>query len=76
VANGGFDGPSGEDAVKRGRADAIAYGRSFIANPDLPERLLLGAALNEPDPSSFYGGTESGYTNYPFRDRASVVSQT
>jgi N-ethylmaleimide reductase len=76
VANGGFDGPSGEAAVRRGRADAIAYGRSFIANPDLPERLLLGAALNEPDPSSFYGGTESGYTHYPFRDRASVVSQT
>ncbi len=72
VANGGFDGPGGEDAVRHSRADAIAYGRSFIANPDLPERLRLGSALNEPDPSSFYGGTENGYTDYPFRDQASV----
>lgn len=74
VANGGFDGPSGEDAVRHGRAHAIAYGRSFIANPDLPERLRLRSALNEPDPSSFYGGTENGYTDYPFRDRASLGS--
>jgi N-ethylmaleimide reductase len=66
VANGGFDGPGGEDAVRHHRADAIAYGRSFIANPDLPERLHVGSALNEPDPSSFYGGTENGYTDYPF----------
>jgi N-ethylmaleimide reductase len=71
VANGGFDGPRGEDAVSHGSADAIAYGRSFIANPDLPERLLRRTALNEPDSSSFYGGTESGYTDYPFRDQAS-----
>jgi N-ethylmaleimide reductase len=75
VANGGFDGPSGEAAVRHDRADAIAFGRSFIANPDLPERLRLGSALTEPDQSSFYGGTETGYTDYPFRDGASVVSQ-
>ena len=74
VTNGGFDGPGGEEAVRLGSADAIAYGRSFIANPDLPERLRLGSALNEPDPSSFYGGTEVGYTDYPFRDRASLGS--
>ena len=72
VANGGFDGPGGEDAVRCGRADAIAYGRGFIANPDLPERLRFRSALNEPDPESFYGGTESGYTDYPFRDRAAL----
>ena len=69
VANGGFDGISGEAAVVRGRADAIAYGRHFIANPDLPERLLGGFALNEPEPASFYGGTERGYTDYPFLER-------
>jgi N-ethylmaleimide reductase len=66
VANGGFDGRSGEEAVKHGRADAIAYGRSFIANPDLPARLRLGSALNRPDAATFYGGTEIGYTDYPF----------
>ncbi|MGC2602699.1 MAG: hypothetical protein WA384_15290 [Rhodomicrobium sp.] len=76
VANGGFDGPSGEAAVSHGRADAIAYGRNFIANPDLPERLRLRSALNELDPSSLYGGTEKGDTDYPFRDQASAGIQT
>jgi len=74
VANGGFDGPSGEAAMKNGRADAIAYGRSFIANPDLPERLRFKSALNELDPLSLYGGTEKGYTDYPFRDQVCVRS--
>ncbi len=65
VANGGFDGPSGEEAVRSGRADAIAFGRHFIANPDLPRRLQLGAQLNEPDQQTFYGGDARGYTDYP-----------
>jgi N-ethylmaleimide reductase len=65
VANGGFDGLSGEEAVRSGRADAIAYGRYFIANPDLPRRLQLGAPLNEPEPTTFYGGDAAGYTSYP-----------
>ncbi|MFA5949258.1 MAG: alkene reductase [Hyphomicrobium sp.] len=72
VASGGFDGPAGEEAVKRGWADAIAYGRGFIANPDLPERLSLRSALNEPDSSTFYGGTEKGYTDYPFQAQVAV----
>ncbi len=66
VANGGFDGPSGEEAVKSGKADAIAYGRYFIANPDLPRRLRLGAEFNKPDQQTFYGGDARGYTDYPF----------
>jgi N-ethylmaleimide reductase len=49
VVNGGYDGPKGEEALRTGRADAVAYGRAFLANPDLPRRLQLGAALNEPD---------------------------
>jgi N-ethylmaleimide reductase len=65
IVNGGYDGPKGEEALRTGRADAVAYGRSFIANPDLPRRLQLGAALNEPDPTTFYGGDATGYTNYP-----------
>jgi N-ethylmaleimide reductase len=65
VANGGFDGPTGEEAVKTRRADAIAYGRHFIANPDLPRRLQLRAPLNQPDPTTFYGGDAAGYTSYP-----------
>ncbi len=65
VVNGGYDGPKGEEAVRTGHADAIAYGRAFLANPNLPRRLQLGAALNEPDPATFYGGGAVGYTSYP-----------
>jgi N-ethylmaleimide reductase len=65
VANGGYDGPRGEEAIRSGHADAIAYGRPFLANPDLPRRLQFGAALNEPDPTTFYGGGAAGYTSYP-----------
>ncbi len=65
VVNGGYDGARGEQAVRTGHADAVAYGRAFLANPDLPRRLQLGAALNEPDPTTFYGGGDAGYTSYP-----------
>ena len=65
VVNGGYDRLRGEDALRTGHADAVAYGRAFLANPDLPRRLQLGAALNEPDPTTFYGGDAAGYTSYP-----------
>ena len=65
VVNGGYDGPKGEEALRSGRADAVAYGRAFLANPDLPRRLQLRAALNEPDPTTFYSGGAAGYTSYP-----------
>jgi N-ethylmaleimide reductase len=65
VVNGGYDGPKGEEAIRSGHADAVAYGRTFLANPDLPLRLQLGAALNEPDSKTFYGGGAAGYTSYP-----------
>ncbi len=47
-------------------ADAVAVGRPFLANPDLPRRWQLGAELNEPNPDTFYGGGAEGYTDYPF----------
>jgi N-ethylmaleimide reductase len=65
VVNGGYDGPRGEEALRSGHADAVAYGRGFLANPDLPRRLQIGSALNEPDPMTFYGGDAAGYTSYP-----------
>lgn len=65
VVNGGYDGLRGKQAIESGRADAVAYGRAFLANPDLPRRLQLGAALNEADSTSFYGGEAAGYTSYP-----------
>jgi N-ethylmaleimide reductase len=64
VVNGGYDKLRGEEAVQTGHADAVAFGRAFLANPDLPRRLRLGAALNEPDPTTFYGGDAAGYTSY------------
>ena len=51
--------------MEEGRADLIAFGRKFLANPDLPERLKSRVSLNEPDPTTFYGGGEKGYTDYP-----------
>ena len=65
ISAGGFDAASAEAAVAAGHADAIAFGRYFISNPDLPERLRTGAELNDPDLSTFYGGGEAGYTDYP-----------
>ena len=52
-------------ALAKGEADLIAFGRLFIANPDLPKRFAKGAPLNVPHPETFYGGTEKGYTDYP-----------
>jgi N-ethylmaleimide reductase len=46
-------------------ADAVAFGRLFIANPDLPERFRLHASLNALDEATLYGGAEKGYTDYP-----------
>jgi N-ethylmaleimide reductase len=51
--------------VEAGIADAVAFGRLFIANPDLPERLARGVPLNPYDRATFYGGGEKGYTDYP-----------
>lgn len=65
IANGGYDLERANAVIASGEADMIAFGKLFIANPDLPERFKRGAALNEPDPSTFYGGGESGYTDYP-----------
>ena len=65
VANGGYGGATGAAAVASGHATAVAYGVPFIANPDLPLRLLTGAALAEADKATFYGGDAHGYVDYP-----------
>jgi N-ethylmaleimide reductase len=65
VANAGYDAERGERAISDGSADAVAYGRLFLANPDLPTRLSLREPLNAPDTKSFYGGDERGYIDYP-----------
>ncbi|HTY49308.1 MAG TPA: alkene reductase [Steroidobacteraceae bacterium] len=65
IANNGYDLQLALDARRCGRADLIAFGRPFIANPDLVERLRRGASLNTPDRETFFGGGAAGYTDYP-----------
>jgi 2,4-dienoyl-CoA reductase-like NADH-dependent reductase (Old Yellow Enzyme family) len=65
IANQELTREEGNRLLTNHEADAISYGRLYIANPDLVERLATDAPLNEPDTSSFYGGTEKGYTDYP-----------
>ncbi len=65
IANFGYVRETGAQAITDGRADLIAFGKLFIANPDLPRRFAEGAALNTPDQATFYGGSAKGYTDYP-----------
>ena len=67
IGNMGYSGEEAERAIEAGSIDAVAFGTAFLANPDLPERLKSGAALNPPDPSTFYTQGPHGYTDYPSR---------
>ena len=66
IVCGGYDKLRAEGAINQGLADAVAFGQLYIANPDLVERFKLNAPLNKADATTFYGGTEKGYTDYPF----------
>ncbi len=65
MVNNGYDRAMAMDAVASGRADMVSFGKAFIANPDLVQRLKDDAPLNEADRATFYGGGADGYTNYP-----------
>ncbi|MFI5337487.1 MAG: alkene reductase [Opitutales bacterium] len=65
IANQNFTVEAAEALLASGEADAVAWGRLFIANPDLPQRFARKAGLNEPDAATFYGGGVHGYTDYP-----------
>ncbi|HTI71712.1 MAG TPA: alkene reductase [Candidatus Limnocylindria bacterium] len=74
---GGFEPDTAEDILERGDADAIAFGRHFIANPDLPQRILRGWPLNRHDRGTFYGGDWRGYTDYPvYQEPAPVPTRS
>ena len=66
MANNGYDLKMALDARHHDRADFISFGRAYIANPDLVDRLKASAPLNVPDRSTFFGGGAKGYTDYPF----------
>ena len=68
VANMGYDANEAGAAIAAGTVDAVAFGTAFLANPDLPERFRRGAALNSPDPATFYSPGPAGYTDYPTLD--------
>lgn len=66
ILNNGYDFATAQHAVTSGAANAIAFGRMLLANPDLVERFRRGAPLNAPDYEKLYSGEEKGYTDYPF----------
>ena len=68
ISAGGFTGEAADAAIAAGHADAIAFGRIFISNPDLPRRLRHGFPLTPYNRATFYGGEETGYTDYPVHD--------
>ncbi|MGJ9419047.1 alkene reductase [Massilia sp. CMS3.1] len=70
IANNGYDRQMALDAVESGRADAVAFGRAYIANPDLVQRLKLNAPFNTPNPQTFYVPGEAGYIDYPTLEQA------
>jgi 2,4-dienoyl-CoA reductase-like NADH-dependent reductase (Old Yellow Enzyme family) len=65
VANEAIDQQMGQQLIDEGKADAVAYGKLFIANPDLPIRFAKQAELNKPEPTTFYAPGATGYTDYP-----------
>lgn len=74
ITNAGYDQKSGNKAIEEGVADLVAYGRLFLANPDLPARFEANAKLNDADKSTFYGGDEEGYTDYPFMSKSTEIA--
>jgi N-ethylmaleimide reductase len=75
VANNGYDFELANKMLAANAADLIAFGKPFIANPDLVERLKRGAPLNAPDKATFYGGGAKGYTDYPVLGEALDAAQ-
>ena len=65
ITAGGFTGDTADAAIREGHADAVAFGRIFISNPDLPRRLRRGFPLTPYNRATFYGGDVAGYTDYP-----------
>jgi 2,4-dienoyl-CoA reductase-like NADH-dependent reductase (Old Yellow Enzyme family) len=68
IANQGFTKETAEATIEAGEADAVAWGKLYIANPDLARRFELDAPLNEPNPATFYANGSEGYTDQPFLD--------
>lgn len=72
IANESFTSETAQDSIASGACDAVAFGKLYIANPDLAKRIEIGAELNEPDPNTFYGGGPEGYTDQPGLEQLST----
>jgi 2,4-dienoyl-CoA reductase-like NADH-dependent reductase (Old Yellow Enzyme family) len=72
VANEAHTRETAEQLLEAGEADAVAFGKLFIANPDLPRRFALNAPLNAPVPETFYASGPEGYTDYPALKKETV----
>lgn len=70
IGNGKYSAGEARERIEQGQCDLASFGRPFIANPDLPARIQQNAPLNEWDDSTFYGGSEQGYIDYPFLEKA------
>lgn len=66
ISAGGYNADNAKEMVESGSVDAVVFGRYYISNPDLPERIAQGLPLNKYDRATFYGGAEKGYTDYPY----------
>jgi N-ethylmaleimide reductase len=65
IANGNYSAEEARQRIGAGLCELVSFGRFFISNPDLPKRFREGVLLNDFDESTFYGGDEHGYTDYP-----------
>ncbi|MFI9081767.1 alkene reductase [Streptomyces sioyaensis] len=75
IATGGYDRERAFRAVESGTVDAVGFGRGFLANPDLPERLARNAELNEAQRPTFFGGDDHGYLDYPSLEAERLLTQ-
>jgi len=75
ILNVGIDATHGARLISGGAGDLIAFGRDYIANPDLVERIRIDAPLNEPRPEYFYGSSPTGYTDYPTLPQGQLIQE-
>jgi 2,4-dienoyl-CoA reductase-like NADH-dependent reductase (Old Yellow Enzyme family) len=74
MSAGGYDAKTGVDQIEAGRADLVAFGRLFLANPDLVKRIEKSLPINAYDRSTFYTNDAKGYVDYPFYETPNLVS--
>ncbi len=72
IGNGDYTPEQAEDAIAGGWADAIAFGKLWISNPDLHNRIAVNGPFRTPEPKTFYDGGEVGYTNFPTLEESSA----